>query len=191
MTLAENFIAAYGPVVVFLGSALEGETTAIMGGFLAHQKAIDGRLVFLAAFLGALFADQALFLVGRRFADHPAVMRLRDKPLFARALQRVESRPNTFIIAFRFLYGFRTVGPIALGVSTVTFRRFAILNVLAALLWAALTTGIGFTCGRTIEALFGRFHAIEHKLIVMVAVGAAAYAVITLLQRRQRRRAEA
>ncbi|CAN5147838.1 DedA family protein [soil metagenome] len=186
---AETCIATYGPRVVFRGSGLEGETTAIMGGFLAHQGVIDGRWVFAAAFAGAFAADLGLFFIGRRFADHPMVMRLRDKPLFAKALTRIESSPNTFLLAFRFLYGLRTVGPIAVGVSTISFRRFAILNLLAALLWAALTTGIGFTCGRTIETLFGRFRAIEHKLMLMVVVGIAAYALLTLWQRRRRRRA--
>jgi membrane protein DedA with SNARE-associated domain len=182
-----TFIATYGALVVFVGSGLEGETTAIMGGFLAHQGVIDGRWVFLAAFLGAFTADQALFFIGRRFADHPLVMRLRGKPMFAKALARIEASPNAFILAFRFLYGLRTVGPVAVGVSAISIRRFAILNVLAALLWAALTTGIGYTCGRTIEVLFGRFRAIEHKLMLMVAVGIAAYAVMTLWQRRKAR----
>lgn len=188
MPPAETFIATYGPLVVLLGSAVEGETTAIMGGFLAHQGVIDGRLVFLAAFAGALVADQTLFLVGRRFADHPLVMRLRKRPLFAKALARVEANPTGFILIFRFLYGLRIVSPVALGVSTVSARRFAILNAIAAFVWAALMTGIGFTFGRSIEATLGRLLTVEHKLIAMVAVGIAAWAVLTLIHRRFLRR---
>lgn len=188
MAALETFIATYGPLVVLLGSAVEGETTAIMGGFLAHQGVIDGRLVFLAAFAGALLADQALFFVGRRFADHPFVMRLRKRPLFAKALAEVEARPNSFILAFRFLYGVRTAGPIAVGVSAVSLRRFATLNVLAAFIWASVTTGIGYAFGRTIEVTLGNFRAIEHKLIAALAVGVVAYALVSFIQRRLKQR---
>ncbi len=184
MSQAEAFIAAYGPLVVFLGTLLEGETVAIMAGFLVHQGAIDGRLVLAAAFLGALAGDQALFFIGRRFADHPMVMRQRNRPLFAKALARVEASPTGFILTFRFLYGLRTVSPLAIGVSNVPARKFVAINAVAAFLWASIMTGVGFAFGRTIEATLGRFYAIEHKLIAMVAVGIVAYAVLYFLHRR-------
>ena len=188
MPLAEHFIAVYGPLVVFLGTLLEGETIAVMAGFLAHQGVIDGRLALLAAFLGALASDQALFLVGRRFADHPMVMRQRKRPLFAKALARVEAGATVYILIFRFLYGLRTVSPLAIGVSAVSGRKFAILNAIAAFVWAAVMVGIGFAFGRTIETTLGRLHNIEHILIAMIAVGIVSTAVLTWLHRRSRRR---
>lgn len=184
MSALETFIATYGPLVVFFGTMLEGETVAVMAGFLAHQGVVDGRLVLAAAFLGAFGGDQILFLIGRRFADHPFVMRQRTRPLFANALARVEARPTAFILAFRFIYGLRTVSPLALGVSSVSARRFLIFNAIAAFLWAAVMVALGFAFGRVIEAGFGRFQAIEHKLIIMLAVGIAAFVVLTLIHRR-------
>jgi membrane protein DedA with SNARE-associated domain len=188
--LAEHFIAVYGPLVVFLGALLEGETVAIMAGFLAHQGVIDARLALLAAFLGALASDQVLFLVGRRFADHPMVMRQRKRPLFATALKRVEAGATVYILIFRFLYGLRTVSPLAIGVSNVSGRKFVILNAIAAFVWAAAMVGIGFVFGRTIEATIGRFHHVEHILIAMIAVGIVSYAVLTYLHRRFIKRQE-
>ncbi len=188
MSSAEAFLATYGPIVEFFGTMLEGETIAIMSGFLAHQGVMDGRVVLAVAFLGALTGDQLLFFIGRRFADHPLVMRQRNRPLFAKALARVEARPTWFILAFRFLYGLRTVSPLAIGVSNVSFRHFAIVNAIAAFLWACMMTGIGFTFGRTIEVTIGRFHAIEHKLIAMVAIGIIAYAALYFLHRRFKQR---
>ena len=190
MPIAEHFIATYGPLVVFLGTLLEGETIAIMAGFLAHQGVIDGRLALLAAFLGALASDQVLFLVGRRFADHPMVMRQRNRPLFAKALKRVESGATLYILIFRFLYGLRTVSPLAIGVSNVSGRKFAILNAIAAFVWAATMIGIGFAFGRTIEATLGNFHQIERILIAMVAVGIVSYAGLTWFHRRFIRKPE-
>ena len=188
LPLAAPFIATYGPLVVFFGTLLEGETVAIMAGFLAHQGVVDGRLALLAAFLGAVASDQVLFLVGRRFADHPMVMRQRKRPLFAKALARVEAGATAYILVFRFLYGLRTVSPLAIGVSNISARKFAILNAIAAFVWACTMIGIGFAFGRTIEATLGRFHHIEHILIAMVAVGIVSYAGLTFIHRRFIRR---
>lgn len=188
MPLVEHFIATYGLLVVFLGTLLEGETIAIMAGFLAHQGAVDGRLALLVAFLGALTSDQVLFLVGRRFADHPMVMRQRKRPLFAKALAKVEASATFYILIFRFLYGLRTVSPLAIGVSNVSLRKFAILNAIAAFIWAATMVGLGFAFGRTIEATLGHFHNVEHILIAMIAVGIVSYAGLTFLHRRFIRR---
>ncbi len=188
MPLVESFIATYGLAVVFLGTLLEGETIAIMAGFLAHQGAVDGRLALLAAFLGALASDQTLFLVGRRFADHPMVMRQRKRPLFAKALAKVEASATVYILIFRFLYGLRTVSPLAIGVSNVSMRKFAILNAIAAFIWAATMVGLGFAFGRTIEAALGHFHTSSTCLIAMIAVGIVSTAGLTWLHRRFIRR---
>ena len=190
LPLAESFIATYGLAVVFLGTLLEGETIAIMAGFLAHQGAVDGRLALLAAFLGALASDQTLFLIGRRFADHPMVMRQRNRPLFAKALAKVEASATVYILIFRFLYGLRTVSPLAIGVSSVSGKKFAILNAIAAFVWAAVMIGIGFAFGRTIEATLGRFHNVEHVIIAMIAVGIVSTAGLTWLHRRFIKRQE-
>jgi membrane protein DedA with SNARE-associated domain len=188
LPLVETFIATYGPLVIFLGTVLEGETIAIMAGFLALQGVVDGRLALIAAFLGALASDQALFLIGRRFADHPMIMRQRKRPLFAKALARIEASATSYILIFRFLYGLRTVSPLAIGVSSVSGRKFAILNAIAAFIWASAMVGIGFAFGRTIEATLGRFHHIEHILIAMIAVGVVSYAGLYWLHRRFIRR---
>ena len=184
MPLVETFIATYGPLVVLIGTLLEGETVAIMAGFLANQGVIDGRLALVAAFLGALASDQVLFLIGRRFADHPMVMRQRKRPLFAGALARVESGPALYILVFRFLYGLRTVSPLAIGVSRVSARKFAFLNAIAAFVWASVMLGIGFAFGRTIQATFGRFHHVEHILMAMIAVGVLSYALLYFVHQR-------
>ena len=191
MLVVESFIATYGLAVVFLGTLLEGETIAIMAGFLAHQGAVDGRLALLVAFLGALTSDQALFLIGRRFADHPMVMRQRKRPLFAKALKRVEASSTLYILIFRFLYGLRTVSPLAIGVSSVSKLKFAILNAIAAFIWAAAMIGLGFAFGRTIEVALGRFHHVEHIVIAMIAVGIVSFAGLTWLHRRFIRKQEA
>ncbi len=48
----------------------------------------------------------------------------------------LERHPTGFILAFRFLYGMRTISPVIIGLSGVPFRKFLLLNAIAAGIWA-------------------------------------------------------
>jgi membrane protein DedA with SNARE-associated domain len=169
---------------VLLGAAIEGETLVVLGGFLAHQGVIDVRGVALAAFVGSFVADQLWFWIGRSFADGPFVTRQRARPLFARALAQVEAHPVAFILGFRFIYGLRTVSPMAVGVSRVPVHQFLILNLIAALAWALLVTAIGWVFGQTAELFLGRLGRFEHELVAGLAAAIAASVVIYAVKRR-------
>lgn len=171
MEFFEGLIARYGLVVVLVGAAIEGETLVILGGFLAHQGIVDVRAVAIAAFVGSFVADQIWFWTGRTFADREFIARRRGHPLFARALAAVEAHPVGFILGFRFIYGLRTVSPMAVGVSRVSARQFLVLNLIAALAWALLITTIGWVFGQTAELFLGRLGRLEHKLMLGLAAG--------------------
>ena len=130
-----EFIANYGLWAVLGGTLLEGESVVVFAGFLAHQHPLRLPGVMLCAFAGSLIADQALFYLGRAGAITGWCCGC-ALPAFAKALAAVDRHPDGFILSLRFLYGLRTVGPIALGVSNVPAPRFLVLNAVAAAIWA-------------------------------------------------------
>ncbi|TIS12395.1 MAG: DedA family protein, partial [Mesorhizobium sp.] len=132
-----RLIEQYGLIAVFLGCVAEGESAAILGGFFAHQHIFVLWQAFLAAFLGAFAGDAAFFTLGRSFADHPYVVRLRRRPGFRRAYRLLNTHPNIFVLTNRYIYGMRLVGGIAAGLSTVSVPRFVILNAISSAVWAA------------------------------------------------------
>ena len=85
------------------------------------------------------------------------VVRWRAKPAFARALSTFERHPTLFVFAFRFLYGLRTVSPVAIGTTRLPLSRFALLNGSAALLWATIFVSIGYWFGHGLSELIGRW----------------------------------
>ena len=60
-----------------------------------------------------------------------------------------------FILTFRFIYGVRNFSSFALGISGIDWRRFLVLNFIAAGLWATLFVGIGYVFGQTLERVLG------------------------------------
>ncbi|WP_445191307.1 DedA family protein [Sphingomonas sp. Tas61C01] len=167
----EALIARYGLAAVFLGAGVEGETMVLAGGLFAHEGMLSLPGTMIAAAVGSFMADQALFAAGRRFRGHRWVVRAQAKPAFAKALQTLERYPTGFIFAFRFLYGLRTVSPVAIGTSHVPFRTFVAINAVAAVTWSVLFTSLGYVFGTGIAELFGRYrpHGRQWLWVVLAA----------------------
>ncbi len=168
----ELLIGDYGLAAIFLGAGIEGETMVLAGGLFAHEGMLSLPGAALAAAAGSFVADQCFFAAGRRFRNHRWVQRAQAKPAFARALDTLERHPIGFIFAFRFLYGLRTVSPIAIGTSHVPTRTFLWLNAAAAVLWAILFTGLGYVFGTGIAELLGRYrpHGRQWLWVALAAV---------------------
>ncbi|WP_394647330.1 DedA family protein [uncultured Sphingomonas sp.] len=158
----EVIVARYGLAALFAGAALEGEAAVIAGGVLAHKGLLSLPLAMLVAALGSFTADQGWFYAGRHFRDHRWIAAARGKPAFAKAVAAFERRPTGFIFAFRFLYGLRTVSPIAIGSTQVSARLYAIVNGISAACWGVIFSGIGYVFGHSFERVLGRLAAGRH-----------------------------
>ena len=184
MTL-EIAIARYGLAALFLGAAIEGETIVILGGTLVHRGTLSFLPAVMAAAAGSFLSDQIFFALGRRFQDHRFVRRIRARPAFQRAIATFERRPTLFVFAFRFLYGLRTVSPIAIGTTNLPAARFMAINAVSALAWGLTFVSAGYLFGEAIEAAFGHIRSVAHVLIP--AAGVAALATIGFRWWRRRR----
>jgi len=166
-----HLIEQYGLIAVFLGCVAEGESAAILGGFFAHQHVFVPWQAFLAAAVGAFLGDTFFFILGRSFADHPFVVRLKARPGFSHAHRLVSTHPNIFVLSNRYIYGLRLVGGIAAGFSGIPGARFVALNAISSMVWAALFTTIGYVFGLGAERIIGQALARHERLLIALAIG--------------------
>jgi membrane protein DedA with SNARE-associated domain len=179
-----DLIATYGYAAVILGAMIEGETVVLLAGFAVHRGHLDFWLAAACAFAGSLLSDQIYFYIGRR---HGAAW-LARRPKWAQRITRIqavaEAHQVKLTLAFRFIYGFRTITPLALGLGTMPAARFAALNMVSAAVWALCFTGLGFTLGQAIEPLISDIERYEGVLFI----GLAAAGLLVWLVRRHRAR---
>ncbi len=149
-------IAHYGLFAILVGVALEGETVAMIGGMSAHRGLLALSAVWAAVLAGTMIADQGLFYAGRLLKDRSWVRTIRATTRFQKAQSLFERHPQKFVMLFRFLYGLRTVSPLLIGTSGFSPARFAILNLVAAILWSSLFVGLGYVFGLGIEELLNQ-----------------------------------
>ncbi|HEY6336308.1 MAG TPA: DedA family protein [Alphaproteobacteria bacterium] len=182
----KHLLLDYGPLVILVWTFFEGETVLLVAGFLAHQGYISLEWSILAAFVGSMSGDQLYFWIGRRFGEQILDWRPAWRVRIERSLRLLVKYQNLFILSFRFVYVVRTVASFSIGLAGVSFRRFTILNAIAAAIWA-LSFGLGgYWFGSTLESIAGGVQEIETIAGVAAASALGGY----LIWRRMRRRAE-
>lgn len=171
----QSLIEAYGYLAVFVGAFLEGETILAMGGFAAQRGYLNFSVVVIVALLGGFIGDQAYFFLGRRNGKRI----LARFPSMARRAAKVDEwlyrYHATLIVAIRFMYGFRIVGPIVFGMGRVPARRFVLFNLIGACIWAVLVAGVGFAFGHALESVLA-----DAKRYELLGLGAIALLGIVL-----------
>ena len=149
MNIAQ-WVQSYGYVAVAVGTFLEGESVLLIAGAAASRGHLSMPVVIAVAAFASFMGDQLYFLVGRRYgaallARYPSM-----QPRAARVRGLLDRHHLPLILSIRFLYGLRIAGPIAIGMSSVSWSRFLLLNGLGALLWALLIAGVGYGTGHAL-----------------------------------------
>ncbi len=187
--MLSELIEKYGYVVVLIGTCLEGETILVMAGFAAHQGHLALPGVIAAAFTGSLIGDQLAFFAGRRYGDKVRARFSGMRTGIDRARTLLDRHGTPLLIGFRFVYGIRTVTPLAAGMSGIAPGRFFLLNVLGAALWAVTVGAAGYAFGHGLELLLDRVHHVEGHILVAMAVIGVIAAIVHHVRRKKRRSA--
>ncbi|MBU2695531.1 DedA family protein [Pimelobacter sp. 30-1] len=168
---------------VFLGFVIPGELALLLGGVVAGQGHLALGAVLAAGVTGAVAGDAVGYVVGRRWGR-----RILDGTLgrFVRAehLDRAEHalarRGGWTVLLGRFTVALRVLVPGLAGMGRMPYRRFALFNVLGALLWGSLMVAAGYLAGASWQ------HA-QH-LVTVAGLAATGAVVLVLVVRHLRRR---
>jgi membrane protein DedA with SNARE-associated domain len=186
MTLA-FLVDTYGYAAVLIGTFVEGETILVLGGFAAARGYLALPWVVLAAFVGSLCGDQLFFFLGRRHSRAVLAKRPSWKARADKMQALLERFRTPLILAFRFMYGLRTVAPFVIGMSSVPTLEFIALNAVGALVWAAAVGVGGYLFGSALEILIGNVKHYEMEVIGVIAAMGAVVWMIYFFRRRKRR----
>ncbi len=134
-----NLLKEYGYVILFVWSIMEGETGLVMAGVLSHTGDMNLWLAIIVAGIGGFVGDQIYFYIGRfnKHYIHELMKKQRRKFALAHLLLKKYGWPVIFVQ--RYLYGLRTIIPMAIGLTRYSAKKFALINFVSAIIWAALT----------------------------------------------------
>lgn len=182
-----SLIRDYGYLALFIGTFLEGETILVLAGFAAHRGFLDLPLVMLIAAIGAFTGDQMFFHLGKRFgrgfAERTPARALR----VAKVRALLHRRRVLILLGYRFLYGLRSVTPVAIGASGFSAMVFAFWSGIGAVIWAAVVGLLGYFFGQVAEKVLAE--AKHYEVMIFVALAAAGALAFTIHVIRGRRKA--
>jgi membrane protein DedA with SNARE-associated domain len=156
-----SLIDSYGYVAVFVGAFLEGETILALAGLAANRGYLDFLSVVVVAMFAGFLGDQFYFFLGR-YKGAKILERFPNAQVRAHKFDALLSRWHApLIIAIRFMYGFRILGPVMLGMGRVKTWKFVFYNFIGAAIWAPLIAGIGYLFGSILETVLGDLKHVE------------------------------
>ena len=146
------------------------ESSVITAGVLASSGDLSLPMVVLAAAGGAWAGDNTAYLLGHRFGARIEARFFRGdrgRKQVQWAERQLAERGGELIVIGRFIPGGRTAVTLSAGTLGYPWRRFALFDAAAALVWALYATLLGYFGGRAFE------HAPWKGLLLALAIAFA------------------
>jgi len=140
-------LSTYGYIILFLYSLGGGFVALVAAGVLSYAGKMDIGISIAVAFAANFLGDMMLFYMARY--NKTAVMQYLKKHRRKLALSHLLMKKHGDKIIFfqKFVYGIKTLIPLAIGLTKYETSKFAFLNLIAAALWALLMGSAGFVGG--------------------------------------------
>jgi len=137
-----NNLATYGYIALFIYSLGGGFVGLVAAGVLSYMGKMDLTTSIAVAFVGNALGDVLLFWMTRY--QKSMMMESLKKHRRKLALSHVLMKKHGDWVIFiqKFIYGLKTIVPIAIALTKYDFKKFTLLNIAAAFVWA-LAFGLG------------------------------------------------
>ncbi|WP_297575283.1 DedA family protein [uncultured Campylobacter sp.] len=165
-----NNYQQYAYIIIFVWCVIEGELALILGGIFAHEGYVNLGLIILFASFGAFLGDQLNFYIGRYSKGYINKKLAKQRQKFAIAHLLLQKYGWPIIFVQRYMYGFRTIIPMSIGVTRYDAKKFAIINLVSSFAWATKTILLAWYFGDEIwqlVAIIERHWYIAVPLIVL------------------------
>ncbi|MCX6234389.1 MAG: DedA family protein [Bacteroidetes bacterium] len=169
---------------VMIGVLLEGDTVIIASSFAAHQDYMNIFLVATLAILITLTSDWFYFFLGRYkgrtvIEKRPSLMKHAGK-----VKDYIEKHPRLLLVSYRFLYGFRILTPLMIGMSKISTIRFLIISFFMTIIWASLLILAGYFFGHVLKGQIKEFERYELFVILGILMIGISLSVLTWVRER-------
>lgn len=182
----QEYFNTWGYLILFLYCMGSGYVGIVIAGILSSIGAMDIGISIGVAFLGNTFGSSLLALLGRY--QKKEILKYFKKHTRKVALTHIWLKKYGFwlILFNKYIYGVKTIVPIAIGISKYNLKKFFLLNVLACLIWAVLIGMIAFFASEFIKRIFAQINNMPY--IMPLSFLAILVIVVFLLKKFSKRK---
>ena len=158
-------LSTYGYILLFVYSLGGGMVGIIAAGVLSYIGKMDIGICIAVATLGNFVGDSLIFYFTRY--SKTQIMPYLRKQRRSLALSQ--------ILFKKYLYGIKTIIPIAIALTKFPFVKFSIINAITSLIWAASLGMLSFYMGEYIggayEYMKSKFWILLLGVLIILLVG--------------------
>jgi membrane protein DedA with SNARE-associated domain len=143
----KEILDQYGYLALAFGTFFEGETAILVASSLIREGIFAGPYTVLFGFLGSFMSDWLYYLIGRLNGTYFIARRPKLQQHFKPVQTFFDHHRIQVLLTYRFLYGFRVIIPLLVGMSGVKPLQFFFYSVVSGLFWASVVSLLGFGLG--------------------------------------------
>jgi len=147
----ENFLDQYGYLALLVGTFFEGETAILVASSLIYRGLFSFPFTILAAFTGSFLSDWIYFLIGRLNGKYFLAKRPNLQAKVKPVTDFFHKHQIQVLFSYRFLYGFRIIIPLIVGMSGLSPLRYLLYSTVTGIMWATLVSTTGYWVGRLLN----------------------------------------
>lgn len=163
-----HHLVTYGYIGLFIYSLGGGFVALMAASVLSYMGKMDLATSMTIAFIANVIGDNLLFYLARNQKTQMHTYLKKHRRKLALAHIKMKQYGSWIILIQKFIYGIKTLIPIAIGLTKYDFKKFTILNILSAIVWT-LAIGLGsYFSGNAIVKLYNMVAAKPYIAIIIV-----------------------
>jgi len=145
-----NSLSTYGYIILFLYSLGGGMVAIIAAGILSYGGKMDLNTSIAVAFVANAMGDSLLFYMSKynKAQMMPYIKGHRRKLALSHILMKKYG--DKIIFFQKFVYGIKTLIPIAIGLTKYPAVKFNVLNVISSAIWAMTLGSLSYYSGEAL-----------------------------------------
>ena len=171
----EELIKDWGYIVLFLYSFGGGLLALAVAGVLSYAGDLNIYITLLVAGSANFIGDQFLFLLARNNKAQAKAMMGKHQRKIALAHLMMRKYGNIVVFLQKYVYGIKTLIPLAMGLTKYDAKKFMFFNVLATIVWTLVVGIAAYMLGELVYTYTDQFKTYGIALVVVILATLAYY----------------
>jgi membrane protein DedA with SNARE-associated domain len=167
----EELIRDWGYIILFLYSFGGGFLALVVAGILAFSGELNIVTVIIVAGVANFIGDQFLFTIARKNKAQAKQMMQKHKRKIAMAHLLMRKYGSWVIFLQKYIYGIKTLIPLAMGLTKYDYKKFMFFNVFATALWALVIGVASYMMGDLVYTYIEEFKTYGLALVAIIVLG--------------------
>ncbi len=169
----EQLIHDWGYIILFLYSFGGGFLALAVASVLSYTGELNIYITLVVAGVSNFIGDQFLFYLARTNKHMAKDILAKHRRKVAWAHLIMKRRGDAAIFLQKYIYGIKTMIPLAIGLTKYDGKRFMVLNAAAAAVWAVIVGSLSYSLGRVVINFAEDFKTYGIVLAIGIVAGIA------------------